>query len=57
MLVIEYRETGIDPVAHSTLVNLVQVGSIIHSIATMFFGEVGVVEAFTHVYPPPLALA
>ena len=52
LLVIENRESGLEPIAHSALVNLVQAGSFIHSIAAVFFGEVGFVEAFAHCTAP-----
>lgn len=49
--IIEYRESGLDPIAHRSLEYLVQVGSFFHRVSAMDFGKVGVVVAFLpHAY-------
>ncbi len=47
-LVIESRESSLDPCAHGALEYLVQAGSLFHGVVAVYFGEIGVMEAFLH---------
>lgn len=49
-LVIKDKKPGLDPVAHRSLENAVQVGSFVHRVVAVDFGVVGIVAAFVHGY-------